>query len=503
MKCINCGEEIPDGSTFCNKCGASQSISTKRVLLPISVFQKLKQMLEQFGKRFSSLLFKSKRNTIISSVIGIVVVIAIVVPVIYFNNPTEQFMSSLNSNNAAQAMEIYNNKIKGNTDKENIIRKKLINDAKSIYEQFKSGKTDYESALNKLNNFNQTDLASSELESIITNTNALNDSKSAFQKGIDAEKAGDYESAIEQFSKVIKEDSNYKDATEQLASSKNKYISDIVNKASKLTDNEEIKKQIDNITTIESSIGQDNKLDKVIDTLKQKYSNQILQKANSLVKQDKFDDALNLLNDNQKYEYNSNLSSRVTSIKNNEMKTYNTNLFNQLKSQLTINYDEIEKKYDIVPKGYETKYHNLSRTINIEPRITVADSSIYYFLYTGFNQDDWIFMDDIVFACDNKRHEYKVDFSDRKTQVLTGNGIAEWYVMADDSDGSLTGLVSYATDLTDLINDISKSTNNKIRFSGQGFRDHTISVAEKNNVLNLWKFYKLLKSDNSLLTKLS
>jgi tetratricopeptide (TPR) repeat protein len=167
-------------------------------------------MLGQFGKRFSSLLFKSKRNTIISSVIGIVVVIAIVVPVIYFNNPTEQFMSSLNSNNSAQAMEIYNNKIKGNTDKENIIRQRLISDAKSIYEQFKSAKIDYASALSKLNTLNQTGLASSELESIITNTNALNDSKTAFQKGIDAEKAGDYESAIEQLHKVISEDSNYK-----------------------------------------------------------------------------------------------------------------------------------------------------------------------------------------------------------------------------------------------------------------------------------------------------
>jgi predicted nucleic acid-binding Zn ribbon protein len=38
MKCINCGEEIPDGSTFCNKCGASQSISTKRVLFTYFCF---------------------------------------------------------------------------------------------------------------------------------------------------------------------------------------------------------------------------------------------------------------------------------------------------------------------------------------------------------------------------------------------------------------------------------------------------------------------------------
>lgn len=236
MKCQNCGTDLPDGSMFCNKCGASQSTPTKKARLPISILQKLQQVLGQFGKRCSSILFKSKKNTIIASVIGIVVVIAIAIPIIYCNNPTEQFMSCLNSNNTAQAMEIYNSKIKGNVDKENAIKQRLISDAKSIYEQFKSGKIDYKSAYSKLSGLNQTGLIGSEVESIITNTNALNDSKSAFQKGIDAEKAGDYESAIEQFHQVISADNNYKNAMKQLTSSKDKYISDITTKTSALTD---------------------------------------------------------------------------------------------------------------------------------------------------------------------------------------------------------------------------------------------------------------------------
>jgi tetratricopeptide (TPR) repeat protein len=501
MKCINCGEEIPDGSTFCNKCGASQSISTKRVLLPISVLQKLKQMLGQFGKRFSSLLFKSKRNTIISSVIGIVVVIAIVVPVIYFNNPTEQFMSSLNSNNSAQAMEIYNNKIKGNTDKENIIRQRLISDAKSIYEQFKSAKIDYASALSKLNTLNQTGLASSELESIITNTNALNDSKTAFQKGIDAEKAGDYESAIEQLHKVISEDSNYKNATAQLKSSKNKYITDIINKTSALTDNDEIKKQIDNIANVENSIGQDDRLNKVINTLKQKYSNQVLEKANSLVKQNEFDKALNLLNDNLKYEYNSNLSDRVTSIKNNEMKVYNTNLFNQLKNQLTIHYDTIDKEYTIVAKGNQAEYSNLSETVNVSPRITIKDNEIDYIFFIGFIQEDWVFTTKITFACDANRYEYTVDSTTRRDDV--GNGlISETMAILHDPSKTTSQSNSLICNMSNLIEDISKSKSVQIRFNGTGYRDHTLTSQEKSNILTIWQFYNLLENDNSLVQKL-
>jgi hypothetical protein len=56
--------------------------------------------------------------------------------------------------------------------------------------------------------------------------------------------------------------------------------------------------------------------------------------------------------------------------------------------------------------------------------------------------------------------------------------------------------------MSQLINDISKSKSNQIRFSGQGHRDHAISASEKNNIMNLWKLYRLLKSDNSLTSKL-
>ena len=29
MKCINCGNELPDGSRFCNVCGTDQSVETE------------------------------------------------------------------------------------------------------------------------------------------------------------------------------------------------------------------------------------------------------------------------------------------------------------------------------------------------------------------------------------------------------------------------------------------------------------------------------------------
>ena len=93
MKCQNCGTELPDGSMFCNKCGAKQTIDD--VSKPTNASEsnhykgKLINAKNNLEKLFERII-RSKRNVIMTSCIGVVVA-SIAILILQSNNPVNQF----------------------------------------------------------------------------------------------------------------------------------------------------------------------------------------------------------------------------------------------------------------------------------------------------------------------------------------------------------------------------------------------------------------------------
>ncbi|WP_139314608.1 zinc-ribbon domain-containing protein, partial [Desulfosporosinus metallidurans] len=122
MICSKCGAENSEDSVFCNKCAAN-----------------LSGVIEQEHK---PKWFSNRRNIILSCSI-LVIGILVVVGIISFNNPVSVFKSNINNNKYVEATKTYDEKIKGNTDKEKSVNTFLKDDIAEIQKSFSESKIDY------------------------------------------------------------------------------------------------------------------------------------------------------------------------------------------------------------------------------------------------------------------------------------------------------------------------------------------------------------------------
>ncbi|MDY9920862.1 MAG: hypothetical protein U2P59_03445 [Synergistota bacterium] len=98
----------------------------------------------------------------------------------------------------------------------------------------------------------------------------------------------------------------------------------------------------------------------------------------------------------------------------------------------------------------------------------------------GFAQENWVFMDRIIFNVDGLVREIPVSRSDRKTDI--NNGIAEW--------------VNWTVEGTEieLLQSIADSKNTLVKFSGdQKERSFAVTVNQKKALKEVLKYYTLKK----------
>lgn len=223
-----------------------------------------------------------------------------------------------------------------------------------------------------------------------------------------------------------------------------------------------------------------------------------LKKINALISQKKYDEALKGVDDTlYNLSGNSTLLSKKTEITKlkedavKEAQAAKENRKKELLAKTTHVYDDMDESTTVVPKGYSTRYINIDRSINVEPRMILSKdgtTAVINFVF-GFEQDDWIFFENIKINVDGEVTEWDVSYGDRQTQVMNG-GVAEWTVKVDGIN----------TDLLPTMEKIANSKTAKIRFSGSGYRDHTVTKAEKANIKLLLELYNCYTNYNNLLS---
>ncbi|MDI3476639.1 MAG: hypothetical protein PWQ59_164 [Thermoanaerobacterium sp.] len=223
MICPKCNWDNAEGSVFCNKCGVNLSGAIQA--------------------KHNFKLFSTKRN-IIMACAALVILIFVVVEIVNFSNPVSAFKSNINNNKYAEATKIYNEKIKGDTEKENSVNSFLKDYITKIQKSFSEGKIDYDTAKISLETIRNTQLASSDVSNAMDKINALNNSRIAFSKAEEFLRNKDLANALKEYKKVIPDDSNYNKAKEQIANNEKQYKEQVLKNAEDFANNKDYDKAL-------------------------------------------------------------------------------------------------------------------------------------------------------------------------------------------------------------------------------------------------------------------
>ena len=234
MKCINCGNELPDGSRFCNVCGTDQSVETE--VKPAQGVESnpdlikgepdhevienstIKPVPDKKGKALNQ---QAKIILGLCSV-GLLLFLAFT----FLNNPVSKFVKAVEAENVVQAKEIFEAKINSEDDLAKLVDE-IDKKASKIYEAFISGSITYEEAKAKTLNYStavSTSISNkSQIPETLSAIEDVNNSRVDFLSGKQYLEKNDFVNAINMFLKVVEDDTNYKEAQSSIEEIKPKY----------------------------------------------------------------------------------------------------------------------------------------------------------------------------------------------------------------------------------------------------------------------------------------
>jgi len=217
MDCSKYDNGISDKNSVYNKCDSKVTTDTSK-----NVF----------------LRFKKFSNKLLFGLAGVLVIGVIIIAIFLVfnnNNSFDKFKEAINENNYMEASKIYHEEIRGNTNDENIIIDFLKSEIENVKKDFDENKSDYNTAITKLdtieNTIERTGLELSEITIAKNEINSLNDSRIAFKKGKEFLDNKNYKDALNELKNVISEDENYSEAQELINRYKKEYKEIILNEA--------------------------------------------------------------------------------------------------------------------------------------------------------------------------------------------------------------------------------------------------------------------------------
>ena len=486
MLCSKCGSENTDDSMFCNKCGAG--LIEENALDKTTDFEELEEQKETSSNKIKNFGYKIKKITMVGlthvkafieklkigfaqnkkkytgfSILTLLLIVGIMAGALYYNSPIKKIERLYDNEEYTQAQAVYSETISqendvGNREKLNSHLKEFFNKiAAKTLRDYTDKKIDYQTAVTGLNNIKTFWVAESEATTTLAKIDALRDSRSFYESGLKNISNKNYIEGVEELDKVIKDDPNFDDAKKQIS--------------------------------------------KVLPNFKK----QGLLEAENAYKKSDYQGALNSIELLSKYFKNdSEIETKLEFYKAENEKAIELEKQRkearkqELLARTTANYDDMKELTIIVPKGYSTRYNNVSEGINIYPEININSSGkASFYIVAGFQQSDWIFFKRIIFDADGDKFTWNASgFGDTQTQVIWG-GIAEWMGKAAADAETVDALKEFNFDdngvlSSELIQQMTKISNAnvaKMRFQGQGYRDHVLTNNEKENLKTFIELY--------------
>jgi hypothetical protein len=251
----------------------------------------------------------------------------------------------------------------------------------------------------------------------------------------------------------------------------------------------------------------------------------IIANVDSLVSMGDANEAVELLIDNRQYDVDDRFQVKASEIENEQRKHYIQRL-EALKSNVSVHHDDISKMYYISMKGQDLQIDLTNKNIDVRLAYTPSSTEtgntyvLGIAIWAGFIQDDWMFLEEIIWACDEERFSWDIPSYERETEIFGGMvfegyrclGMQPYHSKYNDtSDLSVAEKLAREVvfengtiiNCADLLKAISESTDVTIRFRGdKGNVDCKITLSERNAIVSLWELYEILDFDISLFDKL-
>lgn len=221
MFCIKCGNELPEGSLFCNVCGSSQTDSKNQNdnsnsaggSGPVSEKESYKRVSAEIISQPN--IKKNKPLKILLPLLLITLAALILWSFTSKGGPHEDFIKAVDASDAVLAKEIFETKIKSDKDMSRLISE-IVEKSNTTYSRFASDEISFDAAKDTV--MLMSDAVSKEvaeksaLPVTLSNLEIMNKSKERFASGENFMANNDYASSIREFEKVSKDDSNYRQA---------------------------------------------------------------------------------------------------------------------------------------------------------------------------------------------------------------------------------------------------------------------------------------------------
>jgi len=554
MKCIKCNEIIEDGAPFCKHCGMDQNKVQKNVgknkkllitiLITVVLLVASSFVIYKTGfiieLSYKNELNKNNYEMVQEEYINYLARVGNddKIDRVNFKKFTSLVEKAIkNDTSFEDAMTLVDELNKNTSFKESLVFKDDLNNMSGyLYNQVNEGAdiSSNDPVFDWLKEY--SDLLD---KKYFSDVQALFNSKKAYTTGLKKLEGKKYLSALENFDEVIEADINSMIISEQLIEAKAGLIESEINEATQLigdrnyidalvnlnesfatnkrcdVDNTQIKTLIDStileaetefsnkITSLQSenqykqaytyahdiklsmkSISNDNKFDMntIYNNSLELYVSDVEKTINVNLDNKNFEDAVVLFNELDEL----NKGDAIKATIRNAIVTEKNRLLGKTSSK----YDEYSKTYTYVPKGYSTRYINVSWNSHVIPRI-IGNDLLLFAVDLGFHASDWVFFDDIYIVADGESYTIEMDYGDRDTQVIGGGNISEWSIQ------TLSYSVGHEEHF-EIFKKIANSDTSKIKFSGSGYREYTISSSEKQNLRLFISIIELAQLENDL-----
>lgn len=458
MICSKCGMENDEGSLFCNKCGEKLTFDEQEVN-KLSIQEETGSKKSFIDKLKESRYFNTKKKLTVS-LLGIIILI-IFISVYALNGDIRTFKEFYNNKKYQEAKDFYNKIEKNNSENkqekfENDIKEYFSSKIKDIQTSFISNKdkTDCNEELEILNNMAYYKTNSTEVNSAKGKIENLKNSRVAFKDGQEFSEKKRYFQAIEEFEKVIKEDSNYNESQNKIKTLFPLAKKEKLLEAEKCFKSKDYSNALDSITVLLKYFPNDKEL-KQKESLYQKEN----QKAEEIVAKQK---------EKRKQAILSQMNKYVDSVTNEIM---------------------------YVPKPYGEKLDISRNGVIFYPYLRGEVGSDVLKLIVGFNKEDWVFMNKIICNADGEVFDINFEYFDRKTEVGFGSGVYEWVeIPSFDTFDMDTSSMDKNPNLINNLKKLSKAKVALVKFQGdtKAF-DYTLTSSQKSTLLNVAELHEMCK----------
>lgn len=479
------------------------------------------------------------KKLIAIAAVGLVAVLCLIVALVTLNSPAHKFKTALTGYDWETAAALYeeNKDDAAFVEKAHAAVSEFADREASSYYDGKSDATSVKEVLVQLDDFSGDPAEIARMRQKITKVEA---SKEAYQSAQDLDTQRKYIEAIDTYRKVIEDDTeNFTKARDAIEKAKDAYSQDILQQVDGLLSDGDAFSAYELISDISEDYGNEKLLSEkttILDSAIQQacakaeesiashdsraayqmiccFSDDVISQSPDLTAlydkiitglsaeaeekkaQGDFTGAIALLTDSDGNAVDKRLSSAISQYRKLETKQ----VLAEAKKYLTIQYDSIDKKYNIVPKGLSIKYIDIGYNRNIEPWVAAYSDHANFLLYLGFRQDDWIFMEQIIVDCDGEQYRLSVDYWDRITDI-SGGTIAEIAMfMHFDSEYDIDDQL---INLEPMIRSMVSADTVTIRFRGEGYKDVTIPKEQLVQLGVFWKVYQILEKDPTLVKEL-